>query len=156
MSTTRRKIPPKTWLSLLMYLIVPLCSLLRILQLYPELPKERFYMRIYWVIPSATVIVFLSYFGSLYQKGETKRYVLNICFTLSTMIWMFGLLGGGLVMTSLWNEYEFSLHMERYVFLIGCVAGLNVLYYTLEWRVYQNENGMVAAKRKKTTVVPVK
>jgi hypothetical protein len=113
-------------------------------------------MRIYWVIPSATVIVLLSYVGSFYQKGETKRYILNICFTLATMIWMFGLLGGGLVMTSLWNEYEFSLHMERYVFLIGCVAGLNILYYTLEWRVYQNENVVVAAERKKATAVPLK
>jgi hypothetical protein len=156
MSTARRSISPKTWLSLVMYLIVPLCSLLLILQLYPELPKERFYMRIYWVIPSATVIVLLSYVGSFYQKGETKRYILNICFTLATMIWMFGLLGGGLVMTSLWNEYEFSLHMERYVFLIGCVAGLNILYYTLEWRVYQNENVVVAAERKKATFIPVK
>lgn len=130
-------VSPKAWLAFCFYFLIPLCSLLLILQEYPELPSERVYARIYWVLPTALIIVLLAQLGSAYKKGETKRFVLNICFTLMTIIWMFGLLGGGLVMTTFWNHYEFSLHMDKYVFLIISVAALNILYYIFEWRVYR-------------------
>jgi hypothetical protein len=94
-------------------------------------------MRIYWVIPTATIIIILAQLSPLYQKGEMRRFLLNIGFTAMTILWMFGLLGGGIVMTTQWNEYEFSLHMDKYVLLIISVAVLNVLYYTLEWMVYR-------------------
>jgi hypothetical protein len=129
----------KSWLALVFYLIIPLFSLLLILQVYPELPKDRFTMRIYWVLPTATVIVILAQLGTRYQKGDTKRFLLNIGFTVATMIWMFGLLGGGVVIPMQWNEYDFSLHMQNYIVLIACVAALNMMYYTLEWRMYCKE-----------------
>ena len=153
MSTKKRGISPKTGLVLLFYLIIPLCSLLLILQSYPELPKDRLYMRIYWVIPTATVIVILAQLSSLYQKGDTKRFLLNIGFTVATMIWMFGLLGGGVVMTTQWNGYDFSLHMDKYVVLIAAVAALNVLYYTFEWRVYRKEKVLLLSHKEKTGTV---
>ncbi len=80
-----------------------------------------------------------------------KRFLLNIGFTIMTMIWVFGLLGGGLVMTTFWNEYEFSLHMDKYVMLIVSVAALNMLYYTFEWRVYRKENSSFLPHEKKKT-----
>jgi len=155
MSPKKRRLSPKSGLAILFYLIIPLSSLLLILQLYPELSPERFYMRIYWVIPTASVIVVLAQVGSLYQKGETKRFLLNIGFTVATIFWMVGLLGGGIVITQQWNEYEFSLHMTRYVLLIACVAALNLTYYTLEWRVYRKEKPASLQQKKKNTRVLV-
>jgi hypothetical protein len=127
-------------MALLFYLIIPLCSLLLILQLYPELPKDRFIMRMYLIVPTALVIVFLAQLSAFYQKGDMRRFLLNIGFTIATLIWMFGLLGGGVVVTTQWNGYDFSLHMDKYVVLIVCVAALNAVYYALEWRVYRNDN----------------
>jgi magnesium-transporting ATPase (P-type) len=149
MSHKNHYVAPKAWLAFCLYFLIPLCSLLLILYEYPELPSDRVYLRIYWVIPTALIIVLLAHFGSFYKKGEAKRFVLNIGFTIMTMIWMFGLLGGGLVMTTFWNEYEFSLHMNKYVFLIMCVAALNMLYYVFEWRVYRKDASSFFQGRKK-------
>ena len=143
MSTKKRCISRKAWLAVLLYLLIPLCTLLLILQSYPELPSDLMYMRIYWVIPTATIIVILAQLSSRYQKGETRRFLLNIGFTAMTILWMFGLIGGGVAITTQWNEYEFSLHMDKYVLLIISVAILNVLYYTLEWRVYRKNKASI-------------
>jgi len=133
-----------------LYFLIPLCSLLLILQEYPELPPDKVYVRIYWVIPTALALVVLAQLGSYFKRGETTRYLLNIGFTAMTMIWMVGLLGGGLVMTTLWNQYEFSIHMDKYVMLIGSVAALNVLYYTFEWKVYRKDRVSSHSHGKKT------
>jgi len=151
MSHKKHYVTPKAWLAFGLYFLIPVCSLLLVLQEYPELPSDRVYMRIYWVIPSALVIVLLAHLGSYYKKGETKRFLLNIGFTIMTMIWVFGLLGGGLVMTTFWNEYEFSLHMDKYVMLIVSVAALNMLYYTFEWRVYRKDKSLCLPHEKKKT-----
>ena len=151
MSTKKRCIAPKAWLAFLLYLLIPLCTLLLILQSYPELPSDWMYMRIYWIIPTATIIVIIAQLSSRYQKGETRRFLLNIGFTIMTILWMFGLIGGGVVMTTQWNEYEFSLHMNKYVLLILGVAVLNVLYYTLEWMVYRKNKAVLPADKEKTT-----
>ena len=151
MSPKKRTVSSKTWLALCLYFIIPLCSLLLILLEYPELPSDRIYTRIIWVIPTALIIVILAQIGSHYDKGETKRFLLNIGFTIMTMIWMFGLLGGGLVMTTSWNEYEFSLHMDKYVMLIVSVAALNVLYYVFEWRLYRKDRSLILPHEEKKT-----
>jgi hypothetical protein len=111
------------------------------------------YMRIYWVIPTATVIVILAQLSARYQKGDTRQFLLNIGFTAMTLLWMFGLLGGGVVMTTQWNEYAFSLHMDKYVLLIVSVAALNVIYYTLEWRVYRKDKAFLLSHKDKTSVI---
>ncbi|MCX6661844.1 MAG: hypothetical protein NTY91_04770 [Euryarchaeota archaeon] len=151
MSHKNHYVSPKTWFAFCLYFLIPLCSLLLILEEYPELPSDRIYTRIYWVIPTSLIIVLLAQLGSFYKKGETKRFVLNISFTIMTMIWMFGLLGGGIVMTTFWNEYEFSLHMDKYVLLIVSVAALNVLYYIFEWRVYRKDRSLFLQNAKKKT-----
>jgi hypothetical protein len=151
MPTKKRCISSKVWLALLFYLIIPLCSLLLILQSYPELSKDQFYMRIYWIVPTAMVIVFLAQWSAFYQKGDPRRFLLNIGFSIATMVWMFGLLGGGVVITTQWNGYDFSLHMDKYIVLIACVAALNVIYYTLEWRVYRKDIISVSSHNEKTT-----
>jgi hypothetical protein len=153
MSHKNHYVSLKAWLAFCFYFVIPLCSLLLILEEYPQLPSDRIYSRIYWVIPTALILVLFAQLGSLYQKGETKRFVLNIGFTIMTMIWMFGLLGGGLVMTTFWNEYEFSLHMDKYVLLIISVATLNILYYVFEWRVYRKDRPLSFTERKKKTKV---
>jgi hypothetical protein len=149
----KRTLSVKTWLAFLLYLLIPVCALLLVLQSYPEIPRDRIIARILWVIPTATIIVILAQLGSLYQRGETRRFLLNIGFTALTILWMFGLLGGGVVMTTQWNEYAFSLHMDKYVLLIVSVAALNVLYYILEWRVYRKDNMLPQPHKKETTTV---
>lgn len=148
MSPKKRLISPKACLALVLYLIIPLAALLLILESYPELPQEPFIMRIYWIIPTATVIILLAQLSASYQKGDTKRFLLSIFFTIATMIWMFGLIGGGVIITTQWNQYEFSLHMNKYIMLIACVAALNMLYYMFEWRVYL-EDSQKDRRRKK-------
>jgi len=96
-------------------------------------------------------MVILAQLSSLYQKGETRRFLLNIGFTAMTMLWMFGLIGGGLVMTTQWNEYEFSLHMDKYILLIISVAVLNGIYSTFEWLVYRKNITFLPSVEKKTT-----
>lgn len=144
----------KALMTFLLYLLIPLCALLLVLQSYPEVPSEPMYMRIYWVIPSASIMVILAQVGSLYQKGDSRRYFLNIGFTAMTMLWMFGLIGGGLVMTTQWNEYEFSLHMDKYVLLIISVAVLNCIYYTFEWMVFRKETTVIPLLEENTTSAP--
>lgn len=142
-----RSLSLKALLALILYLIIPVGCLLLILESYPELPQERFITRIYWVIPTASAIVLLAQLSASCQKGDTKRYLLSIGFTAATLIWMFGLLGGGAIITTHWNEYEFSLHMHNYILLIVSVAALNMLYYTLEWRVYREEQKNTSQKQ---------
>ena len=151
MSAKKRCISSKALLAFLLYLIIPLCALLLVLQSYPEVPSDQLYARIYWVIPTASIMVILAQLSSLYQKGETRRFLLNIGFTAMTMLWMFGLIGGGLVMTTQWNEYEFSLHMDKYILLIISVAVLNGIYSTFEWLVYRKNITFLPSVEKKTT-----
>jgi hypothetical protein len=141
----------KAGLAALLYLVIPVCCLLVIMRSYPELSKGWLYMRMYWILPSASAVIILAQVSARARKGETRRFVLNIAFTVATLTWVYGLLGGGVVITTQWNGYDFSLHMENYVTLIACVAALNVIYYTLEWRVYHTTS--VLSNRKKKQVV---
>lgn len=150
MSLKNRWFSLKALLALFLYLIIPLTCLLIIIESYPELSKEQLTARIYWVIPTSLVLIILAQASTVYKKGETKRFLLSVCFTIATMVWMFGLLGGGVIITTPWNEYAFSLHLNKYILLIVFVAGLNMLYYTLEWRVYRQEKGFLPPNRRKT------
>jgi hypothetical protein len=144
----------KACLALVFYLIIPCVSLLLILQMYPELPRERFIPRIYWILPTATIIVVLAQLTAMCQRGDTKRFLLNISYVVMTLIWIYGVLGGGIVMTSEWNGYAFALHMNKYVMLIICAAVLNLTYYVLEWKVFQKERQLRQMSKKKTSVTP--
>ncbi len=151
MSPKKQSLPLKTLLVLILYLIIPISCLLFILESYPELPRELMVTRIYWVIPTGMSIVILAHLSTLYQKGDTRRFLLSLGFTVATMIWMFGLLGGGVIITSQWNEYEFSLHMNKYIILIVSVAALNVMYYTLEWKEYKKDTVSFLPQNEKKT-----
>jgi len=146
MSPSKRFFSLKAFLALVFYLIIPLGALL-ILQSYHELSPDLLYTRVYWVIPTATVITILAQLSTLYERGDRRRFLLNIGFTVATMIWMVGLLGGGLVITTQWNEHFFSLHMQRYVVLIVSVATLNIIYFALEWRVYREDTRFLQSNK---------
>jgi hypothetical protein len=57
-----------------------------------------------------------------------------------TLIWVFAFLGGNPVITEQWWDYEFSIHLWRYILLIILATIINIIYYTLEWRFYRVEN----------------
>ena len=140
MSNNQKFISIKACFALLFYLIIPSIAIILIMNSYPELSKDRFYTIIQWVLPTAVVIVFLAQCSLFYQKGNFKHYLLNIGFVIATMIWVYGLLGGGVVVTNQWNEFQFKIHMAKYVALIFFVAAINIIYYTLEWRFYSKEH----------------
>jgi len=145
MSTKPSGISIKACFALLFYLLIPSCAVILILQSYPELSKDRFFTIIHWIVPTSIVIVTLAQSSLFFPKGTVKRLLINLGFVAATMVWVYGLLGGGVVITNQWNEYLFSIHMIKYVFLIIAVAGLNTLYYLLEWRVfsqYQNDSSL--------------
>jgi len=155
MSTKKRRLSLKAFLAIVFYLIIPVCAILLIHRAYPGISKEWLFMRIYWILPTAFVIVILAQLSARTRKGETKRLLLSIGFTLATLIWMYGLLGGRVVITTAWNGYDFSLHMEKYVILIGCVAAFNMIYYILEWRVYRQDTVIPPSRRRKAKSVPI-
>ncbi len=148
MSTKKRRFSLKAFVAIVLYLVVPVCSLLLIHRSYPEISEEWLFMRLYWIIPTGIVIVILAQVSARTRRGETKRLLVNMGFTVATLAWMFGLLGGQLIITTAWNGYGFSLHMEKYVLLIGCVAIFNMIYYVLEWRVHRQMKTQVLRKRK--------
>jgi len=155
MSTKRRGLSLKAFVAIVLYLIVPVCAIFLIHRSYPEHSEEWLFMRIYWILPTAIVIVILAQLSARTRQGETKRLILNIGFTLATLAWMYGLLGGRVVITTAWNGYGFSLHMEKYVILVGCVAAFNVVYYLLEWRVYRHLKTTASSRKRKAKGVSV-
>ena len=140
MSNSQKFISLKACFALLFYLIIPSIAIILIMNSYPELSKNRFYTIIQWILPTAVVIVFLAQCSLFYQKGNFKRYLLNIGFVIATMVWVYGLLGGDVVVANQWNEFQFNIHMTKYVTLILFVAAINIIYYTLEWRFYSKEH----------------
>jgi hypothetical protein len=139
MFRTKRRISVKAVFALLFYLVIPAIAIYIIMGTYPELSKERFINMTYWFVPLSIVLVIISQFSIRYKKGDDRRFILNVGYVIVTMLWLYGFLGGSLVITETWGEYQFSVHLWRYVILIIFVAIFNIFYYTLEWRIYKRE-----------------
>ncbi len=139
MSATERIISIKAIIALLFYLIIPLIAIIIIITTYPELSKERFVTMVYWFVPLAIILVLISQASIRYPKGHNMTFFLDITYVVFTVLWLFAFLGGGLSITQSWGEYEFTLHLWKYVVVILFVAGFNVVYYTLEWITYRKE-----------------
>lgn len=139
MSSEKRIISVKACFALLFYMIIPSIAIILILKSYPELSKDRFYNMIKWILPTAVAIVTLAQLSLFFKKGEIKHYLLNIGFVVATLFWIYGLLGGNVIIQNQWNEFNFSIHMTKYVIIIVTVAIINILYYTLEWRYYHKK-----------------
>jgi len=143
MLSNQRCISIKACFALFFYLIIPSGAIILIMSSYPELSKERFYIMLQWILPTAVAIVCLAQCSLFYTKGEYKHYLLNVGFVLATLLWVFGLLGGNVVITNQWNQFSFNIHMNKYVLMIIAVAAINLLYYTLEWRYYHKQQQCV-------------
>ncbi len=133
------KISAKALLALLFYLIIPLIAISIIIFSYDELSKDRFINMIYWIIPTSVIIVIISQISIRYKKGENKRYFLNLLYVFFTLIWVYGFIGGRPILNQTYMEYEFSIHLWKYITLIVTAAVINILYYTFEWRIYKKE-----------------
>jgi hypothetical protein len=132
----RKKASLKAVFALMFYLVIPTMAIYLILETYPELGRERFESMVYWFVPLSILLVIVSQLSIRYPKGDTRRFTCNIAYVVITLCWLLAFLGGGLVITETWQEYEFRLHLWKYVALIVGVALFNALYYVLEWRVY--------------------
>jgi hypothetical protein len=139
MSRKQPIISLKAIFALVFYLIIPSVAIYVIISSYPELSKDRFISMIHWVLPTATIIVILAQLSIFFEKKTFKRYLINIGYVVTTMMWVYGFLGGSLTITSAWNTFHFSIHLSKYVILIILVACINVIYYTLEWQYYRKK-----------------
>jgi len=152
MSNNQKCISIKACFSLLFYIIIPSIAIILIMSSYPELSKDRFYNIIKWILPTGIAIVILAQSSLFFEKGDFKHYLINISFVIATMVWVYGLLGGGLIITNQWNEFQFKIHMTKYVFLILFVATINIIYYTLEWKYYRNEYDYITEQNNKNVL----
>ena len=134
-----KKISIKTIFAILFYLIIPFFAIIIVLLTYDELSKERFIRMLIFIIPIALFIILISEISLKFEKGTFKKYILNILYVLLTLIWVYGFIGGNPVITEKWLEYEFSIHLWKYISLIIIAALINFIYYTLEWRFYKKE-----------------
>jgi len=134
-----KNISIKAIFAFVFYLLIPLIVISIILTSYPELSKARFIRIIYWIVPISLMIIVISQVSLRYKKGDDRRFILNIFYVVMTIVWVYGFLGGRLVITETWLEYEFSIHVWKYVLLIIVAAVVNIIYYTLEWRVYKED-----------------
>ena len=129
-----RRIHPKTWYALIFYLVLPVTVLNLLMVLYPELARGRFIRMIYCDLAIGPIVVMLTHITQRYRPGTLKRLYLNIGCVLSTLLWLYGVLGGSLTITNYWHEYPFHITYTNYVLLILFAAGLNITYYILEYR----------------------
>jgi hypothetical protein len=136
----------KTIFAMIFYLIIPILAICIILTSYDELSKDRFINIIFWIIPISLVIIIISQISSKYEKGTKKKYFLNIAYVGMTLLWVYAFLGGNPVITEQWLDYEFSIHLWRYILLIIIATIINMIYYTLEWRFYRVENNKIQEK----------
>ncbi len=139
MSANERRISIKAIIALLFYLIIPLFAIYNIITTYPELSRERFMTMVYWFVPLAIILVIISQACMYYPRGHNLRFFLDITYVVFTVLWLFAFLGGGISITQSWGEYQFTLHLWKYIVVILFVAGFNIIYYTLEWKVYHKE-----------------
>lgn len=133
------KISAKALLALFFYLIIPIIAISIIIFSYDELSKDRFINMIYWIIPTSIIIVIISQVSIRYKRGENKKYFLNLLYVFFTLIWVYGFIGGTPFLKQTYMEYEFSIHLWKYIILIVTAAIINILYYTFEWRIYKKE-----------------
>ncbi len=134
-----KKISIKTFFAIFFYLVIPIISIILVLLTYDELSKERFIRMIFIIIPIAILIILISQISLKYEKGTLKKYLLNLLYVFLTLFWVYGFIGGNPVITEKWLEYEFSIHLWKYISLIIVAASINIIYYTLEWRFYKKE-----------------
>jgi len=140
MTIKRINISVKTIFAIIFYLIIPLFAIGIILISYDELSKDRFINIIFRIIPISLVIIMISQISLKYDRGTINKYFLNIAYVGMTLLWVFAFLGGNPVITEQWLDYEFSIHLWRYILLIILATIINIIYYTLEWRFYRAEN----------------
>jgi len=136
---TGRRYSVKAVFALIFYLIMPIMVLLNIIKTYPELSEERYMAMIWTIIPFALLMVIISQLSIRYPRGDKRRLWLDYAYVVTAMLWLFAFLGGGVVITQSWGEYEFSLHLEKYVLLILAIMLFNCLYYFLEWWIYTED-----------------
>jgi hypothetical protein len=139
MLQTKSKIPIKVILTPLFFLIIPSIAILTIFLTYPELSKENFLRRIIFIIPTSIILIFISKHSLKYEKGTSKRFYLNVSYVIFTIIWLFGFLGGNIVISETWNNFPFYINLGKYVSLIIFVATINIIYFFLEYKVFKIE-----------------
>lgn len=139
MLKSKKNISVKAIFAFVFYLLIPLIAISIILTSYPELSKDRFIRIVYWIVPISIMIIVISQISLRYKRGDDRRFILNIFYVVMTIVWVYGFLGGRLVITETWLEYEFSIHVWKYILLIIIAALVNIIYYTLEWRVYKED-----------------
>ncbi len=138
-STNKGRISNKAGFALLFYMILPTLAIMMIISAYPELNKERLLGILTRIIPISIILILVSQFQVRYEKGSKGRFILNEIYVIMVVVWIFALLGGEPVIYQTWEEYSFSLHIWNYLALILFITFMNVLYYTMEFMAFSEE-----------------
>ena len=136
----KRRVSRKALFAFVFYLIIPIIAIYMIIAAYPELSSERLIGILVRTIPIGITIIFVSQFAVRYEKGDLGRLILNECYVLFVLLWLFALLGGSPVIHQTWEEYHFSLHILNYLILIFFITGMNALYYIIEYKAYHGKD----------------
>lgn len=92
------------------------------------------------------ILIIISQISTKYEKGETKKFILNISYVFATLLWIYGFIGGNIILQEKWLEYEFQIHLWKYITLIFIAAAINIFYYTIEYRYYSKEKSKETKK----------
>jgi uncharacterized membrane protein (DUF485 family) len=133
----REKYHLKPFISVLLYLIIPLVSIFLIMHQYPLLGKERFYRMVLWIVPFGSAMFCVTLVQERHPKGTKTRLALDALFVGLAMGWLFGFLGGRTVVENTYAGWRFSVDVAPVV-AIGLVGtGLNFIHDVLEYLVHR-------------------
>ena len=136
----RSRVSRKALFAFVFYLVIPIIAIYMVIAAYPELSSERLIGIIVRILPLGIAIIFVSQFAVRYEKGDKGRLILNECYVLLVLLWLFAFLGGSPVIHQSWEEYSFSLHILNYLVLIFFITAMNALYYIIEYQAYHGKD----------------
>jgi hypothetical protein len=133
------RISKKAVFAIIFYLIIPTIAISLIIASYPELSKERLTDMLLRTIPVAILLIIISQFGTRYEKGDKRKFILNEIYVLLVLLWLFALLGGQPVISQTWGEHSFSLNLWNFILLILFVSAINATYFSLEYLTHRSK-----------------
>ncbi len=123
----------KPLMCLVAYLILPVTVFQLVLLRYPMLDPARFNVATVRIIPTALLIVAVSFAQEKRPKGTTARLLLDGIYVALTLLWLFWLVGGSTVIHSSYGGYAFSVDVTPLVVLAVVAAGVNFAHDIMEY-----------------------
>jgi hypothetical protein len=121
-------------LVLVLYLIIPLATIRYILMQYPGLDPSRFNTTTLYIVPASILLFFVALMQDSHPKGTRNRLWLDTAYVLLSLLWMFAILGGNVVVHSVYDGHPFSIDVTPLVLIGVFTAALNLGHDYFEYR----------------------